>query len=104
MQEQDKKSKEMTLEENVEQGKKTEETMLEETVEQGKKTEELTLEASFARLDEMLEKMEDRELPLEESFRLYQQGMELLASCNEKIDVVEKKIRIMNGDGGFDEF
>ncbi len=74
------------------------------TQEQDKKLEEMTLEESFARLDEMLEKMEDRELPLEESFRLYQQGMQLLARCNEKIDVVEKKIRIMNGDGGFDEF
>lgn len=74
------------------------------TQEQEKKLEEMTLEESFARLDEMLEKMEDRELPLEESFRLYQQGMQLLARCNEKIDVVEKKIRIMNGDGGFDEF
>ena len=74
------------------------------TQEQDKKLEEMTLEESFARLDKMLEKMEDRELPLEESFRLYQQGMQLLARCNEKIDVVEKKIRIMNGDGGFDEF
>ena len=54
--------------------------------------------------DGMLEKLEDRELPLEESFRLYQQGMELLAHCNEKIDTVEKKIFIMNGDGGLDEF
>lgn len=66
--------------------------------------EDLSLEASFAKLDEMLEKLEDRELPLEESFRLYQQGMELLAHCNEKIDIVEKKILIMNGDGGLDEF
>lgn len=66
--------------------------------------EELSLEASFAKLDEMLEKLENPELPLEESFRLYQQGMELLAHCNEKIDTVEKKILIMNGDGGLDEF
>jgi exodeoxyribonuclease VII small subunit len=66
--------------------------------------EELTLEESFSRLDEMLEKLENRELPLEESFRLYQQGMELLAHCNEKIDTVEKKILIMNGDGELDEF
>jgi exodeoxyribonuclease VII small subunit len=66
--------------------------------------EELTLEESFSRLDEMLEKLENRELPLEESFRLYQQGMELLAHCNEKIDTVEKKILIMNGDGKLDEF
>ena len=68
------------------------------------KKEELTLEESFAKLDEMLERLEDRELPLEESFRLYQQGMELLAHCNEKIDTVEKKILLMNGDGGLDEF
>lgn len=66
--------------------------------------DEPTLEEAFARLDEMLERMEDRELPLEESFRLYQQGMELLAKCNEKIDTVEKKILMMNGDGGLDEF
>ena len=69
-----------------------------------KEKEELALEESFAKLDEMLERLEDRELPLEESFRLYQQGMELLKHCSEKIDTVEKKILIMNGDGGFDEF
>lgn len=66
--------------------------------------EELTLEESFARLDGMMERLEDRELPLEEAFRLYQQGMELLKLCNDKIDTVEKKILIMNGDGGLDEF
>lgn len=66
--------------------------------------QEMTLEESFARLDEMLEKLENPRLPLEESFRLYQQGMELLASCNKKIDTVEKKILIMNGDGELDEF
>ena len=59
---------------------------------------------SFAKLEEMLEKLEDRELPLEESFQLYQKGMELLKACNEKIDLVEKKILVMNGDGGLDEF
>lgn len=68
------------------------------------KMEDLSLEESFSRLDEMLNRMEERELPLEESFRLYQQGMELLAYCNQKIDTVEKKILIMNGDGELDEF
>ena len=66
--------------------------------------EELTLEESFEKLEEMLEKLEDRELPLEESFQLYQKGLELLKACNEKIDLVEKKILVMNGDGGLDEF
>lgn len=66
--------------------------------------QELSLEASFAKLDALLEALEDRELPLEESFGLYRQGMELLAQCTQKIDTVEKKIQIMNGDGGLDEF
>lgn len=68
------------------------------------KMEDLSLEESFSRLDEMLNRMEERELPLEESFRLYQKGMELLAYCNQKIDTVEKKILVMNGDGELDEF
>lgn len=66
--------------------------------------QEISLEESFAKLDEMLEKLENPQLPLEESFRLYQQGMELLADCNKKIDTVEKKILIMNGDGELEEF
>jgi exodeoxyribonuclease VII small subunit len=66
--------------------------------------EELTLEETFARLEQMLEQLEDPQLSLEASFELYQQGMSLLAQCNEKIDTVEKKILIMNGDGELDEF
>lgn len=68
------------------------------------KPEELSLEQAFEQLDTMLERLESREIPLEESFVLYQKGMELLKVCNEKIDTVEKKILIMNGDGGLDEF
>lgn len=65
---------------------------------------ELSLEASFEKLDGMLERLEDRDIPLEEAFDLYQQGIELLRRCNEKIDAVEKKILMMNGDGELEEF
>lgn len=64
----------------------------------------LSLEESFERLDEILEMLEEDSVPLEESFALYQRGMQLLQSCSQKIDTVEKKILIMNGDGGLDEF
>ena len=66
--------------------------------------EELTLELAFEKLERMLEQLESREISLEDSFVLYQKGMELLKVCNEKIDTVEKKILIMNGDGELDEF
>ncbi|MCC8050052.1 MAG: exodeoxyribonuclease VII small subunit [Clostridiales bacterium] len=65
---------------------------------------DLSLEASFEKLDGLLERLEDREIPLEEAFTLYQQGVELIRRCNEKIDTVDKKILVMTGDGGFDEF
>lgn len=66
--------------------------------------EELTLEESFDRLEEILTTLEDGEISLEDSFALYQKGMALVKSCNEKIDAVEKKILIMNEDGGLHEF
>ena len=48
--------------------------------------------------------MEQPEISLEQSFLLYQSGVEKLKECNVMLDTVEKKILIMNGDGGLDEF
>ena len=58
-----------------------------------------TLEAAFGKLDQMLETLESSDVSLEDSFRLYKEGMELL-----KIDRVEKKMLQMNEDGTFREF
>lgn len=69
-----------------------------------KKQEELSLEEAFLKLDDLAQKLEDRETSLEDSFLLYQQGMELLKFCNGKLDTVEKKMLQMNEDGTFDEF
>lgn len=74
------------------------------TEERKQDSEELTLEESFQKLDEMLLALESRDISLEESFATYQKGMELLKSCNEKIDRVEKKMLILNEEGEADEF
>lgn len=65
---------------------------------------EMTLEEGFEKLDEILEALENRETTLEESFQNYQRGMELLKQCNEKIDRVEKQMKIINEAGEADEF
>ena len=52
---------------------------------------EQTLEEAFVRLDQMLEKLSDRDTALEESFQVYAEGTKLLKYCNEKLDKVEKK-------------
>ena len=66
--------------------------------------EEKTLEEAFTELDGRAEKLEDRETSLEDSFRFYRQGMELLKFCSEKLDTVEKKMLQINEDGTFSEF
>ncbi|MBQ9765717.1 MAG: exodeoxyribonuclease VII small subunit [Lachnospiraceae bacterium] len=66
--------------------------------------EELTIEQAFDKLEKLIEHMET-EIPLEESFDLYKEGVELIKMCNDKLDKVEKKIMILeeNGELG-DEF
>lgn len=54
-----------------------------------------TLEQSMEELQIILEKLEDENIGLEESFRLYQDGMKLLKNCNAAIDKVEKKLMIL---------
>ena len=66
--------------------------------------EEKTLEEAFTELDGLAEKLEDRETSLEDSFRFYRQGMELLKFCSEKLDTVEKKMLQINEDRTFSEF
>ena len=65
------------------------------------KKKEATLEENFAELDGMLEKLADRDVPLEESFAIYAEGMK---ACGEKLDKVEKKMLVMNEEGKLDEF
>ena len=52
----------------------------------------------------MTRALEDENISLEESFTVYQKGMELLKYCNESIDKVEKKVLVLNGEGKLDEF
>ena len=47
---------------------------------------ELTIEESFSKLEEILGKMEDDETGLEESFKLYEEGIGLVKKVSESID------------------
>lgn len=68
------------------------------------KKEAKSIEETFDELDILAQKLEDRDTPLEESFRLYRQGMELLKDLSGRLDTVEKKMLQMNEDGTFREF
>ena len=49
-----------------------------------------TLEAAFGKLDQMLETLESSDVSLEDSFRLYKEGMELLNAVR-KLTASRKK-------------
>lgn len=54
-----------------------------------------TLEESLEQLEEIIRKMDSDDVSLEESFKLYNQGIKLCKTCNDKIEKVEKQIEII---------
>ena len=61
-------------------------------------------EEMFKDLEELIGKMENEEITLEQTFDLYNNGMELLKKCNLSIDEVEKKVLVLDENGETDEF
>lgn len=58
-----------------------------------------TLEESFSEIETVITQLEKGEITLEESFSLYQKGVERLKHCNRLLDTVEKKLQIVSADG-----
>ena len=66
--------------------------------------EPFRLGTAFDQIEQLLQKLQDGEVSLEESFRLYEQGMKLLQKCNENIDHVEKQMLQIDEEGHTHEF
>ncbi|MBS0003404.1 MAG: exodeoxyribonuclease VII small subunit [Thioalkalivibrio sp.] len=49
-------------------------------------------EAAMEALEQLVARMEAGDLPLEESLREYQRGMELVRSCQEALDEAQRRI------------
>lgn len=62
------------------------------------KTKRPGIEESFRLLDELLERLEDEDTPLEESFELYEKGLKLIKGVESQIDKVEQKLQILGAD------
>ncbi len=54
-----------------------------------------TLEQTLEQLEAVMGELEKEDVSLEDSFRLYEEGMKLLKECNDSIDKVEKKLMIL---------
>lgn len=65
---------------------------------------ELGIEETFKLINESIEKLENGDLSLENSFEEYQKGMSLIKAVTTKIDDVEKKVLAISEEGEIDEF
>jgi exodeoxyribonuclease VII small subunit len=59
------------------------------------KKENMTFEAANARLEEIVKLLERGSSSLDESLKLYEEGVSLVRFCNEALDNAEKKIKIL---------
>lgn len=66
--------------------------------------DQVPLEEMFGQMESIISRMETEDVSLEESFRLYSEGMRLLKMCNETIDTVEKKVLVLDENGETHEF
>ena len=54
-----------------------------------------SIEEALKRLDELTVELAKNDISLDESFRLYNEGLKLVKTCNDQLDKVEKKIIIL---------
>jgi len=61
----------------------------------------LTFEQSMQRLEQIVRAMERGDVPLEESLKLFQEGTDLVRSCNQLLDQAQLQVKkIMTAPDG----
>jgi len=61
-----------------------------------KRTDEF--EKSFQKLEKIVARLEEEELSLDESLKLFEEGVTLSRFCHSKLEEVEKKIELILAD------
>ncbi len=55
--------------------------------------ENLSFEAAFAELEEVVRRLEEGNLPLDEAMALFERGTALAAHCNTRLDAAELRVQ-----------
>jgi len=59
----------------------------------------ITLEESFGNLEKIIDNLENGQLSLDDSFKMYNDGIKLIKNCNIQLDKVEKQIIVLDKNG-----
>ena len=64
----------------------------------------MTFEAALARLEEIVRMLEAGSAPLDESLKIFEEGVSLVRFCGTKLDNAEQKLKILvkKQDGGYE--
>lgn len=57
----------------------------------------MEFEKRLTRLEEIVEKMETGELSLEDSLKLFEEGVKLSRDCNSQLNEAEQKVKMLLG-------
>lgn len=57
-----------------------------------------SFEKDLKRLEDIVAKMEEGDVPLDESMKLFEEGVKLSRLCSERLDKAEKKVEIITAD------
>ncbi|MDB1144919.1 MAG: exodeoxyribonuclease VII small subunit [Alcaligenaceae bacterium] len=58
--------------------------------------EKMTFEEAMKEVEDIVSKMNDKTLPLEESIQAYERGLKLMTLCEQKLAQVEEKIKVFD--------
>lgn len=61
---------------------------------------ELKFEQAVQRLEEIVQKLEQGNIPIDESLNLFEEGVKLSRLCNNKLEEIERKIEILTKENG----
>lgn len=64
----------------------------------------MTIEEAFAQIGDRIKALESENISLEDSFKEYQKGMELVKYCHNAISEVEQKVKKIAQDGSLEDF
>ncbi|HEX9021760.1 MAG TPA: exodeoxyribonuclease VII small subunit [Nitrospirota bacterium] len=59
---------------------------------------EKKFEAALERLEEIVQELEKGELPLEQSLKLFEEGIKLSRICNKRLEEAERKVEVLLKD------
>jgi exodeoxyribonuclease VII small subunit len=65
-----------------------------------KKQPPVDFESALKELEALVEKMEQGDIPLEESLRYFERGVQLTRQCQQALQAAEQKVQILLEKGG----